>query len=173
MPEFPTNPHRRAPYKQFKFTVRWDGQEIPGVYRVSGLTRYTTAVSERSGEDPNVVTSTPGTTEYEPIVLERGRTHDTAFEDWANAVHDVGRERGTEVGLKDYQKDIAVDLLNEAGQVALSFRVYGCWPSKYSALGELDATVCEPAVESLTLQHAGWERDESVGEPAELSAAGE
>jgi phage tail-like protein len=71
------------------------------------------------------------------------------------------------VSLADFRKDIIVDLLNEAGQLVLSWKVLRCWPSEYVALGALDAGDSAVAIESLTLQNEGWERDLSVVEPTE------
>ena len=48
--EFSVNVHRHDPYKQFKFRVKWDGMYVPGVFRVSGLSRTTKVISHRSGE---------------------------------------------------------------------------------------------------------------------------
>lgn len=104
-------------------------------------------------------------TEFEPIVIERGRTHDETFEEWANKVQ--SKSRGEKVSLKDYKRDTVIELLNEAEQVAMRFQVYRCWPSAYTAVGELDASASEMAIESITLQHEGWERDRGTGEPSE------
>lgn len=169
MARFSVNTHRRAPYKRFNFSVQWDGRLISGVMRVSGLRRTTESVADRSGLDPNAPNTSPGQTSYEPIVLERGRTHDPTFEQWADKVHNIGGGSGTKVSLKDYKKDIVINLSNEAGQNVLAFKVYGCWPSDYTALGELDATDSKTAVESITLQHDGWERDYDLTEPEEPS----
>jgi len=37
MAEFPTNPTRLDPCKNFKFRVKWDGAYIPAISRVTGL----------------------------------------------------------------------------------------------------------------------------------------
>jgi phage tail-like protein len=100
-------------------------------------------------------------------VLERGRTHDPEFENWANRVWRLGANLGTEVGLADFRKDIIIDLLNEAGQLVMAFKVHRCWPSQYVALAELCAETNAVAIESMTLQHEGWERDASISEPVE------
>ena len=163
------NPDRFDPYKQFKFRVRWDGRYVPGVSRVTGLTRRTEVVEHRDGGAPSAARRSPGRTTYAPIVLERGRTHDDAFERWAEKVWRLGGGAGTEASLKDFRKDVVVELHNEAGQVALVFRVLRCWPSAYTALGDLEANATRVALESLTLEHEGWERDEAVTEPAEPS----
>lgn len=168
MARFSVNAHRRAPYKRFNFSVRWDERVIPGITRVSGLRRTTEPVADRSGRDPNGSAKSPGLTSHEPIVLERGRTHDAAFERWAEKVHSVGGGSG-KVSLKDYKKNVTITLSNEAGQNVMAFDVYGCWPSEYTALGALDAADSGTVTESITLQYDGFERDEEVTEPEEPS----
>jgi phage tail-like protein len=166
--EFAVNTHRFDPYKQFKFRVKWDGRYIAGIDKVSGLHRKTQVITVRQGNESAVDRTLPGQTKYEPILLERGRTHDTEFERWANAVWQPGAGFGPG-SSPDYRKDIVIELLNEAGQVALAFRVFQCWPSKYSALQEMEANSTDIAIESIVLQHEGWVRDPEVVEPAEPS----
>lgn len=167
MPSFSVNPHRFDPYKQFKFRVRWDGRYVAGVSRVSPLRRRTHAVGHREGGDPSSPRRSPGLTSFDPITLERGRTHDADFEQWANKVWNLGAGLGTEVSLRDFRKDITIELYNEAGQKVMAFNVFRCWPSEYVALGELEANGGALAFESLTLEHEGWERDYEVTEPQE------
>jgi phage tail-like protein len=106
-----------------------------------------------------------GLTRFEPVTLERGLTHDTDFEDWANAVW--SRDGAPEVSLTRFRKDVAIELMNEAGQIVLSYRLYRCWPSEYQALPDLDAAASTTAIERLVLQNEGWERDRDVKEPVE------
>jgi phage tail-like protein len=168
MAQFTVNPYRLDPYKQFKFRVKWDGRYIPGISKVSGLRRVTEVVQMREGSESNNVRQMPGRTVYQPIILERGRTHDQEFEQWANSVWNLGAGLGTESSLSSFRKDIIIELLNEAGQLVMAFKVYRCWPSEYQALGDLDANAeAEVAIEALTLQHEGWERDSAVTEPVE------
>lgn len=167
--EFSVNPTRRAPYKRLRFQVKWDGRYVAGVSRVSGLTRTTDVVVYRDGADTNQHLSSPGLSSWAPIVLERGRTHDPEFEDWASLVHESSTGGVT---LASYRKDIAIDLFNEAGQKVMSFLVHRCWPSEYTALGDLDARVSDTVFERLVLQHEGWERDEAVTEPTEPEKLG-
>jgi len=96
-------------------------------------------------------------------VLERGRTHDTAFEDWANL---VWSDTGT-ISLAKFRKDIRIELLDEQGTTVMAFNVRRAWPSEYVALGQLDADSVTTAVETLTLQHEGFVRDLGVKEPKE------
>lgn len=171
MAEFTKNPARRAPYNRRNFLVyAGNGTEpIPGVSKVSGLRRTTETVANRGGGDEDVPVLSPGETTYEPIRLERGRTHDKTFEQWANKVHNATDDVGKETSLKDYKRDLRIVLKNEAGQVVMAFNVFDCWPSEYVALEELDARASETATESITLQHQGWKRDYDVKEPDQPS----
>lgn len=169
MPEFTVNPHRIDPYKNFKFRIKWDNRYVAGVSKMSALRRSTDVIEYRVGGGPSGVRKLPGSTRYDPITLERGVTHDEEFELWANKVNDLARGPGDEMSLRDYRKDITIELLNEAGQVAKAYRVYRCWVSEYQALPELDANGNAVAIESITLQNEGWERDRDVTEPEETS----
>lgn len=170
MAEFPANPQRLDPYKNFKFRVKWDGRYVAGVSKITALRRTTQVAEHREGIDPSLEHRSPGVTTYAPIVLERGRTQDEEFEKWANKVWNLGAALGMEVSLKDFRKDIYIELYNEAGQLVMAFKVFRCWPSEYVALSDLIANgEASVAIESLTLQNEGWERDASVKEPQEPS----
>ena len=166
-PEFNANSQRYDPYRNFKFRVKWEGRTVAGVSRVGGLTRSTQVVSHRAEGDPSSAHRSPGQTDYGPITLERGVTHDVEFEKWANKVWSYGNAAGQEVSLQDFRKDIIIELINEAGQKVIAYQVYCCWVSEYTAMPELDAGGNAVAIQSLTLQHEGWERDTDVNEPAE------
>ncbi|XXT92043.1 phage tail protein [Sorangium sp. So ce281] len=167
MPAFTVNTQRFDPYKNFKFRVKWDGRYVAGVSKVSALKRTTDVVEHRSGGDPSSAHKSPGQTKWEAITLERGVTHDPAFEQWAAKVWRLGAGLGAEVSLADFRKDLLIEVYNEAGQVVLAYKVYRCWVSEYQALPELDASANAIAIQSLKLEHEGWERDVSVVEPTE------
>jgi phage tail-like protein len=167
MPEFAVNPARVDPYKNYKFRVKWDGRYVAGISRVSALVRSTEVVEHREGGDPSTSHKSPGLTRYEPITLERGVTHDTAFEDWANLVWKLGAGLGAEVALKEFRKDIIIEFYNEAGQLVLAYKVYRCWVSEYQALPQLDADANAVAIQHIKLENEGWERDTTVPEPVE------
>ena len=167
MPEFTVNPARVDPYKNYKFRVKWDGRYVAGISRVSALVRSTEVVEHREGGDPSTSHKSPGLTRYEPITLERGVTHDTAFEDWANLVWKLGAGLGAEVALKEFRRDIIIEFYNEAGQLVLAYKVYRCWVSEYQALPQLDADANAVAIQHIKLENEGWERDTNVPEPVE------
>jgi len=169
MPPFTTNAQRFDPYKNFKFRVKWEGRYVAGVSKVGALKRTTEVVRHRDGGDPSSSRKSPGRTEYEAISLERGVTHDTEFEKWANKVWNFGSGLGAEVSLKDFRKDLIIEVYNEAGQLALAFNVFRAWPSEYQALPDLDANANAIAIQHLKLENEGIERDTSVTEPVEPS----
>lgn len=169
MAQFVVNPHRFDPYKNFKFKVKWDGRYVAGVSKISALRKKTEVIEHREGGDPSTSRKSPGRTEYDPITLERGVTHDTEFEKWANKVWNFGAGLGAEVSLKDFRKDIIIEIYNEAGQMALAYKVYRCWVSEYEALPTLDADTPAVAIQKITIVNEGWERDYQVPEPVEPS----
>ena len=139
MPAFTVNPQRFDPYKNFKFRVKWDGRYVAGVSKVGALKRSTEMIEHREGGDPSTSRKSPGRTKFEAITLERGVTHDTEFEKWANKVWNFGSGLGAEVSLKDFRKDIIIEVYNEAGQLVLAYKIYRCWVSVFQALPDLDA----------------------------------
>jgi phage tail-like protein len=167
MAEFTVNSTRFDPYKNFKFRLKWDGQYVAGISKCSMLKRTTEVVKHREGGDPSTSRKSPGRTEYDAITMERGVTYDTAFEYWADKVWSLGAGLGSEVSLKDFRKDVILDIFNEAGQKVMSYKIYRCWPSEYQAIPELDANANAVAIQHLKLECEGWERDLSVTEPAE------
>lgn len=169
MAQFSVNAQRFDPYKNFKFRLKWDGRYVAGISKVSGLKRTTEVVKHREGGDPSSTRKSPGRTEYEAITVERGVTHDVAFEQWANKVWNFGAGLGAEVSLKDFRKDLILEIYNEAGQLALAYKLYRCWVSEFQAMADLDANANAIAIQHLKLENEGWERDTGVPEPAEPS----
>jgi phage tail-like protein len=167
MAEFTVNPRRFDPYKNFKFRVKWDGRYVAGISKVSALKRTTEVVKHREGGDPSTSRKSPGRTEYDPITLERGVTHDPEFEKWANKVWNFGAGLGREVSLADFRKDIILEIYNEAGQLAFAYRIFRCWVSEFQATADLDANANVVLIQHIKLENEGWERDTAVPEPQE------
>lgn len=167
MAQFSVNPARFDPYKNFKFRVKWDGRYVAGISKVGALKRTTEVVRHREGGDPSSSRKSPGRTEYEAVTLERGVTHDVEFERWANKVWNFGNGLGTEVSLKDFRKDVIIEIYNEAGQLALAYKLYRCWVSEFQASADLDANANAVLIQNIKLENEGWERDYEVVEPSE------
>ena len=167
MAQFNVNSSRLDPYKNFKFRIKWDGRYVAGISKVSALKRSTELVEHREGGNPSTSNKSPGRTKFEAITLERGVTHDTEFEKWANKVWNFGSGLGSEVSLKDFRKDLTIDVYNEAGQKVLGYNVFRAWVSEYQALPDLDANANAVAIQTIKLENEGWERDLDVVEPVE------
>ena len=167
MVQFNVNASRLDPYKNFKFRVKWDGRYVAGISKVSALKRSTELVEHREGGNPSTSNKSPGRTKYEAITLERGVTHDTEFEKWANKVWNFGAGLGSEVSLRDFRKNVVIEVYNEAGQKVLGYNVFRAWVSEYQALPDLDANANAVAIQMIKLENEGWERDLDVVEPVE------
>lgn len=165
MAQFTVNTTRIDPYKNFKFRVRWDGQIVAGVSKVSMLKRMTEVVSHREGGDISTPRHSPGSSKFDPITLERGITFDPEFEKWANLVYST--EGDGAVSLANFRKDIYIELLNLQGTVVRGYRIFRCWVSEYTAQPELDANANAIAFEMIMLQNEGFEGDEAVVEVRE------
>ncbi len=163
--QFIVNAHRFDPYKNFKFRIIWDGRAVAGVSKIGALKHTTEPVEHREGGDPSTVRKSPAKTTYDNITLERGVTHDLEFENWAKLIWNI--EGDAAMSLKDFRKDLRIELLNEQGVVAKAYNVYRAWVTSYQALPELDANGNAVAIESMELVHEGWERDMGVAEPSE------
>jgi phage tail-like protein len=173
MAQFTVNAQRFDPYKNFKFRVKWDNKYVAGVSKVSALKRTTEVVKHREGGDPSSSRKSPGRTEYEAITLERGVTHDPDFEEWANKVWNFGAGLSSEVSLADFRKDIIIEVYNESGQLAISYKVFRCWVSEFQALPDLDSNANAVAIENLKLENEGWVRDSETNEPSEPTLTAE
>jgi phage tail-like protein len=169
MVQFPVNTHRFDPYKNFKFRVKWDGRYVAGVSKVSALKRTAELIEHREGGSPSTSVKSPGRVKYEPVSLERGVTHDKEFENWANKVWNIAGGLGAEVSLKDFRKEVTIEVLNESGQPVMAYHVHRAWVSEFQALPDLDANANAVAIEIVKFEHEGWERDPDVTEPTELA----
>jgi phage tail-like protein len=168
MAQFSVNSSRFDPYKNFKFRVKWPGQDyVAGVSKVSALKRSTEVVEHREGGDPSTGRKSPGRSKYEPVTLERGVSHDPEFEAWASKVWNFQGGPGAESSLQDFRKDVTIDVFNEAGQKVLSYILLRCWVSEYQAMADLDANANAVLIQSIKLENEGWRRDEGVTEPTE------
>lgn len=165
MPQFTINTTRFDPYKNYKFRLKWEGRFVAGVSKISALKRATEPVPFREGGDNSTQRLSPSTWKFDPIMIERGVTHDVEFEAWANLVNNMTGDAG--MSLANFRRQVTIQLLNEAGQVAKSYNVYRCWISEYTALPELDSNAHVVAIEKIMLQNEGWARDIALTEPTE------
>jgi len=165
-PLFSINAERYDPYRTFKFRVLIDGKAVAGLSKMGALKKSTESVPWRTGGDPSHVRKLPGGTKYEPIQLEQGLTHDPVFEEWANKVNNIQGDGG--MSLKNFRKNIVIDVMNLQGTVVMSYQVRRAWVSEFQALPNFDAnSMSSVGIQTITLEHEGWVRDTDVGEPSE------
>src|SRR6185369_6176434 len=156
------------PFKNFRFVISFSTNPlvaVAAVSKVSSLKRTTEVVTHRDGGDLSTPRHAPGSTKFEPITLERGVTFDVAFEQWANLVYST--QGPGAVSLKDYKRNLFIDVLNLQGIKVKSYKVLRAWVSEYVALPDLDANANAILLEHVVVQNEGWERDETVVEVAE------
>lgn len=165
-PLFPVNTDRHDPYRTFMFQVLIDGKKVAGLKKMSMLKKTTEAVKWRSAGDSAHERVLPGGTSYEPVTLEQGLTHDPVFEDWANLVNNI--KGNAAMSLKNFRKTIDLHVFNLQGTPVMGFKLIDAWVSEFQVLPEFDAgTMNAVGIQSITLQHNGWERDEAITEPSE------
>lgn len=173
MAEFTVNSSRLDPYVSYKFRIKFDDEYVAGVSKISAIRRSTEVITHRDGADPSHPHLTPGQTKFDPITLERGVTHDTEFERWANKVwyypnsNSISGDGTKQRSLADFRKDIIIDVFNEAGQKVISYNVYRCWVSNFQSFPDLDASANSIAIQTLELQNEGWDRVVETEEPEE------
>ena len=155
--KFSVNATRYDPYRNFKFRIKWDGKYVAGVSKVTALKKTTEVVEFRQGGDSSVVHKLPGKTKYEAITIEAGLTHDPTFEEWANLVNNIQGDKA--MSLKDFRKEIEIEVLNEQGNIAMKYNVHRCWVSEYQSLPDLDANANAVALVHVKIENEGWKKD--------------
>ncbi|MHC4475101.1 MAG: phage tail protein [Planctomycetota bacterium] len=165
-PTFTVNAERYDPYRTFKFQVLIDGQVVAALTKMGGLKKSTQEIKWRASNDPSHERVMPGGTSYDPVSLEQGLTHDPAFENWANQVNNI--EGDGAISLKNFRKNIVINVLNLQGVVAISYKLFRAWVSEFQPVPALDAgSMNAVGIQTITLQHEGWQRDKSIAEPTE------
>jgi phage tail-like protein len=165
MAQFSVNATRFDPYKNFKFRVKWDGRYVAGISKVGGS----------SGRPRSSSTATAGTRRVVASLLgEASTTRSSSIAGDTTSTSSSGPTRsgtrsglGAEVSLKDFRKDIIIEVYNEAGQLALAYKVFRCWVLRWQAMPDLDANANAVAIQHIKLENEGWERDYDVPEPSE------
>lgn len=165
---FTVNANRFDPYKTFRFLVYFGNSTSPvaGVSKVGGLKRSSDAIDYKEGGNA-LIRKGLGRTKYDAITIERGVTHDTDFDDWANAAQVLDKGHPSQ-SLKSLRREVRIDLLNEAGQPVKRYFVHRAWVSEYQALSDLDAGGNAVALEHIKIEHEGWEIDTTLTEPQEI-----
>ena len=161
--------NRFDPYRNFRFKVKWDGQYVAGLSKISALKRSTEMTEWREAGENITSRKLPGKTKFDAVTLEAGISYDTSFQDWADLVNDFASHALT--SLRDFRKLVTIDVFNEANRPAISYRLYRAWASEYQALPDLDASANAVAITTLKLEYEWFDRDPDINEPPDQGPA--
>jgi|SRR5579859_6169315 len=133
------------PVPKFSFEVKWDS-EVMSFQEVSGLDAEKQSIDYRSGNSAvSSVQKVPGMLKYTDITMKKGVFKgDISLWKWFTM----------EGGKETVRKPLTISLKNEAGDVAMVWKVVNAWPSKVQGT-DLKAQGNEVAVETIVLAHEG------------------
>jgi len=146
-------PNRTHPYGAFNFLVTIDGADTLGGFSdVSGLSTEIAIAEYREGTDkPNHVRKVAGLHKMGDVTLKRGVIDSTQMWNW------ITEARNTGVAA---QKNVVVNLLDEARNPVQRWLLRGVIPMKYSG-PTLAAKGGEVAMEELVLSCEALEIERS------------
>ncbi len=127
------------PLRNYNFILEIDGLESAGFSEVTGLSFETDVVTYRAGNALNEI-KLPGLTKVGDITLKRGLTRNLDLWDWYRTVLNGAVERRSAV----------IQILNDARETTLRFRLRDAWPRKYAG-PVLNASGNDVAIEELVL----------------------
>jgi phage tail-like protein len=165
MVQFAVNTHRLDPYKNFKFRVKWDNQYVAGLSKMSSIKRTTETIEWREAGGPSVIRKMPGRTKFEAVTFEVGLTHDRQLLAWADLVNNPQGDAA--MSLKDYRKEVTVEVMNMQATPVMAFVLHRAWVSEFQALPEMDANANAVAITTLKLEYEGFSLSDQPTEPAE------
>ncbi|MFN8307162.1 MAG: phage tail protein [Ferruginibacter sp.] len=133
------------PIPKFQFQVIIDGEHI-SFTEVSGLDMETQVIEYRHGNNQVFsAVKTPGIAKNGNVTLKKGvLAKDSKFWSWFSAIKMNTLQR----------KEVVINLLDEKGTVAMSWKLTNAWPSKVTGT-DLKADGNEVAVETIELAHEG------------------
>jgi len=133
------------PLPKFHFQVKWDTQ-VMSFQEVSGLEIQSEEITYRSGDSKQFsVIKMPGLTKYGNVTMKRGLFKgDYKFWDWI-----------AEIKMNTIKRlPIVISVLDETGEVAMSWTLTNAWPTKVSGT-DLKADGNEVAIETIEIAHEG------------------
>ena len=145
---------RFDPYRNFRFKVDIDGKIVAGLNKMSGLKKTTEGIDWWEAGDNFNPRRLPGKTKYEAVTLEKGLTDDKVFEDWANLVN---KNPGNTIS-DSFRKNIQIHLCDLNGVPKITYNLHNCWVSEFQAIPAMDASQNGVAIQSIKLEHEGFER---------------
>jgi phage tail-like protein len=131
------------PYKNYKFRVSLGGEYVGGFSELVASEAAATSVPREPATDRE---SVPGRMKWSNITLKRGITHDRVFYSWASSI---------ESGMV---RDATVDVFNEAGQKASTYKLRRCEVVNYQDAPSLTAGASAASLSTVELRCGEIER---------------
>jgi phage tail-like protein len=156
------DPKKRDPFRNFNFRIVMGGVEVAACRKMSGLTGTVDVVKFRAGNAKATNEElSPGRTHYEPVTLEAGLTTDPEFERWALQLirHDQTKDAIPRVSDPSFRREVEIYVYDiDNNRPVKKFVLHRAWVSKYTAMSELAAEANEVLIETIEMQHEGFER---------------
>ncbi len=140
---------RNDPYRNFSFRVEIDGIVQAGFQECTFGDTSTEAVEYREGTDPTHPRKLAGQNKYGNITLKWGLTDSSDLYDWYQSV--------VERGALENRKNMAIILVDEAGNDRSRWDVEEAWPIKYDPT-DFNAKGNDVAIETLEIVTESYRR---------------
>ena len=140
---------RNDPLRNFRFRLEIGGIQQANFSEVTIGETTTDAVDYREGNEPAHVRKLDGLTKYGNVTLKWGVTTSTELHDWHKAIL-TGQ-------IKNNRKQVAIIVMDEAGDDKARFTITDAWPMKYQPSG-LSGKGNEVFVELIEFVNEGIER---------------
>ncbi|MGE3539960.1 MAG: phage tail protein [Candidatus Tectimicrobiota bacterium] len=138
---------RRDPLRNFRFRLEIDGIQQAGFSEATVPDTSTDVIEYREGNETTTPRKLPGLNKYGNLSLKWGITDSLDLYAWRKQIIDGNIQR----------KNIAVVLIDEAGNDKARWEFVNAWPSKYDP-PDLNATGNAVAIETLEVVHEGMVR---------------
>ena len=140
---------RKDPLRNYRFRLEIDGIQQAAFSEVAVGETAADVVDYRDGNEAPRLRKLSGLTKYGNVTLKWGITDSMELEEWHDAIC-AGQ-------VQTSRKQVAIIVMDEAGQDKARFVVTDAWPTKYT-LGGLNGKGNEVLIESVELVNEGIER---------------
>lgn len=140
---------RVDPYRNCRYRVEIDGIDQGGFREVTIGDTTQDPIEYREGNEVATVRKIPGLIKYGNVTLKWGITDSMDLYNWRKEIED-GK-------VKDARKNMAIILIDQAGDEKCRWNFSNAWPSKYDP-GDLNATADEILIDTLEVVHEKMER---------------
>lgn len=135
---------RKDPLRNFRFRVEIDGIQQAGFSEVTGFDATVDPIDYREGTDATHVRKLTGLTKFGNVTLKWGVTDSMELHNWHRQIVDGDIQR----------KNIAIVVVDEAGQDKARWEIVEAWPSKYDP-ADLNAKGNDVSIEMVEICNEG------------------